>query len=74
MEKYLKAINDDCKAVLKDIMSVFGSMGYNTTYNTTLGSGNSNPVKVKVRLPGVYRYRVKVANLKKRLRKYRQSQ
>ena len=69
MEKYLKAINNDCNAVLRDIMSVFGSMGY----NTTLGSGNSNPVIVKVRLPGVYRYRVKVANLKKRLRKYRQS-
>lgn len=67
MEKYLKAINDDCKAVLKDMMSVFGSMGY----NTTLGSGNSSCGKVRVRLPAVYEYKVKVANLKKRLKKYR---
>lgn len=69
MEKYIKAINNDCNSVLRDIMNVFGSIGY----NTTLGSGNSNPVTVKARLPGIYRYRVKVANLKKRLRKYRQS-
>lgn len=67
MEKYLKAINNDCKAVLKDIMSVFGSIGY----NTTLGSGNSSCGKVKARLPSVYEYKVKVANLKKRLKKYR---
>lgn len=66
-DKYLKAITGDINNVLSDIRKVFGTC----SPNTTLGSGNSSCGKVKVRLPSVYEYKVKVANLKKRLKKYR---
>lgn len=66
-DRYIKAIAGDINNVLGDICKVFGTC----SYNTTLGSGNSSCGKVKVRLPSVYEYKVKVANLKKRLKKYR---
>jgi hypothetical protein len=66
-DSYLKAITGDIQNVLNDMRKVFGL----PLTNTTLGSGNSSCGKVKVRLPGVYEYKVKVANLKKRLKKHR---
>lgn len=63
----IKAITGDIQKVLGDMCKVFGIC----QPNTTLGSGNSSCGKVKVRLPGVYEYKVKVANLKKRLKKHR---
>lgn len=66
-DSYLKAITGDIQNVLNDMRKVFGTC----SYNTTLGSGNSSCGKVKVRLPAVREYKVRVANLKKRLKKYR---
>lgn len=66
-DNYLKAITGDIQNVLNDMCKVFGTC----SYNTTLGSGNSSCGKVKVRLPAVHEYKVRVANLKKRLKKYR---
>lgn len=66
-DSYLKAITGDIQNVLNDMRKVFGL----PLPNTTLGSGNSSCGKVKVRLPSVYEYKVKVANLKKRLKKHR---